>query len=82
MSWNYRIKKTTCKTPLGEDYTWYALHECYYSKKGVCDGYTKDAVSTTADSAEMLVEILERQLADAKKLIVFTDQDYNKLTNI
>ena len=79
MSWNYRIKKTTITHSSGETEDVYALHECYYNDKGICNAYTERAVSTSGESVEELIAILERQLNDAKKGIVFTEDTYKEL---
>lgn len=76
MTWNYRILRRREKGPDGKTRVFYALHEVYYHKKNgklTPDGYTADAISPIADTAEELRVDLSTMLRDALRAPVIDE---------
>lgn len=55
MGWNHRVLKHKY-----ENNVYYKIHEVYYDKNGIPDGYTKDGTSVESDSVEGIKWTLDK----------------------
>lgn len=66
MSWNHRILAHK-----SENETYFQIHEVYYDKKGVPDGYTKNGVSVGGNDLKEIIWVLDKMKECAKKPILW-----------
>jgi hypothetical protein len=57
MSWNYRI--IAHDDYINTDDVCYTIHEVYYNKKGIPDGYTANAITISSEDLESLHWIID-----------------------
>jgi hypothetical protein len=65
MSWNYRLV---------DHGSYLAVHECFYTKAGEVDAWTKLPVTFIGDTLEEITVSLERALHDARAYPVLKDE--------
>ena len=71
MGWNHRILAKKYKEDL-----FFEIHEVYYNKDGVLDGYTKNAISVGGDSLKSITWTLNKMLECRKKPILWAGDDF------
>ena len=62
MGWNYRIFEND-----KGDEKYYSIREVYYTDDNEIRDYTKDDITPYGETPEVLFEVLEMMLKDAKK---------------
>jgi len=71
MSWNHRILAHDTD---GEIYL--QIHEVYYNKKGIPDGYTANAISVSGDDLESITWTLDKMKECLEKPIIWADDKF------
>lgn len=73
MSWNHRILAHVTK-----EETLFEIHEVYNDEKGVPNGYTKNAVSVSAENLTDINWTLEKMKDCTKKPILWAGDKFPK----
>ena len=76
MSWNYRILAHKYR----ENEVYFQIHEVYYDKSGIPNGYAKDAEYVGADDVEGLQWTLDRMQECLSKPILSVENFPEKYT--
>lgn len=88
--WNYRICKHTekykkksitkefWKKYKGKSFTWYAVHEVFYTKKGKPELVTQDPVDFVGDKYKEVQESLAMALRDSMRMSVLNFNSIGK----
>lgn len=74
--WNHRLIATEHK---GE--TYYQIHEVYYDKDGVPNGYTSNPISVSGESIEDIRWVLDKMKECLNKPVIWGDNKFPQEKN-
>lgn len=76
MGWNHRVLATKEVHLNGESEMVFSIHEVYYDKNGIPDGYTKNPISISTDSVSGLKWTLARIKECLDKPVLWGDERF------
>lgn len=71
MSWNHRVLAHQNKDEISLD-----IHEVYYNKNGVPNGYTENPISVSGDTLKSVKWVLNRMKECTKKPILWAGDKF------